>query len=133
LVTHSIEIRNQYKIVLIGRLTEIPVNIDGVCSVADFEVIDIVDNNQPLPTLMGLEWAFENQSIINLKRREMIFEVGELKVTAPLDPKEGRRYIEPTKGDEINNIYNMIARMDDYFIPTGNIGCMKSQHDYVHS
>ena len=58
-------------------------NIDGVCSVADFEVIDIVDNNQPLPTLMGLEWAFENQSIINLKRREMIFEVGELKVKHP--------------------------------------------------
>lgn len=38
----------------------------------------------------------------------------------PLDPKEGRRYIEPTKGDEINNIYNMIARMDDYFIPTAD-------------
>jgi hypothetical protein len=34
---------------------------------------------------MGLEWAFENQPIINLKRREIIFEVGDLKVTTLLD------------------------------------------------
>jgi hypothetical protein len=38
---------NQYKIVPIGRLTRIPVNIDGVCSVVYFEVIDIVDEIQP--------------------------------------------------------------------------------------
>jgi hypothetical protein len=39
---------------------------------------------------MGLEWAFENHTIINLKKREMIFEVGDLKVTAPLDLKKER-------------------------------------------
>jgi hypothetical protein len=39
---------------------------------------------------MGLEWDFDNQVIINLKRREMIFEVGDLKVTTPLDPTEGK-------------------------------------------
>jgi hypothetical protein len=49
------------------------VNIDGVRSVADFEVIEIVDDSQPYPTLMGIEWEFDNQEIINLKRREMIF------------------------------------------------------------
>jgi hypothetical protein len=38
---------------------------------------------------MGLEWDFDNQTIINLKKREMIFELGNLKVTAPLDPLEG--------------------------------------------
>jgi hypothetical protein len=114
----QLRLENQYKIVPIGRLTGIPVNIDGVCSVTDFEVIEIVDDNQPYPTLMGLEWAFDNQAIINMKRREMIFEVGELKVIAPLDPKEGRRYIEPTKGDEIDNLYNMTVRMDDYVNPT---------------
>jgi hypothetical protein len=52
--------------------------------------------------------------IINLKRREMIFEVGDLKVTAPLDPSEGKRYIEPTRGNDIDNLYNMTAWMDDY-------------------
>jgi hypothetical protein len=63
------------------------VNIDGVRKVAYFEVMNIVDEIQPYPSLMGLEWAFYKQEIINMKRREMIFEVGELKVTASLDPK----------------------------------------------
>jgi hypothetical protein len=90
------------------------VNIDGVCNVTCFEVIEIVDNDQPYPMLMGLEWAFNNQPIINLKKREMIFEVGEMKVIVPLNPKEGMRYIELVKGDEIDNLYNMIALMDDY-------------------
>jgi hypothetical protein len=105
---------NQHKIVPIGRLAGVPVNIDGVCNVVDFEVIEIVDDSQPYPTLMGLEWAFENQAIINPKRREIIFEVGDLKVTTLLDPTEGNRYIEPTKGNTIDNLYNMIVYMDDY-------------------
>jgi len=82
----QLRLENQKKIVPIGQLTRIPVNIDGVHSLVDFEVIEIVDDSHPYPTLKGLEWAFGNQKIINLKRREMIFEVGDLKVTTPLDP-----------------------------------------------
>jgi hypothetical protein len=67
-------------------LIGIPLNIDGVRNIADFKVIEILDDSEPYPTLMGLEWAFENQEIINFKRREMIFEVGDVKVTVPLDP-----------------------------------------------
>jgi hypothetical protein len=66
---------------------------------------------------MGLEWSFDNREIINLNRREMIFEFGDIKVIVPLDPIEGKRYIEPTKGIKIYNLYNMIARMDDYVNP----------------
>jgi hypothetical protein len=51
---------NQHKIVLIGRLRGVPVNIDGLCNMVDFEVIEIVYDSQPYPTLMGLEWAFDN-------------------------------------------------------------------------
>jgi hypothetical protein len=36
--------------------------------------------------------------IVNIKWREVIFEVEYLKVTAPLDPTEGKRYIEPARG-----------------------------------
>ena len=95
-------------------------NIDGVRSIEDFKVIEIVDDNQPYPTLLGLGWAFKNQEIINLKRKEMIFEVGYLKVTTPLDLIEGKRYIDPTKGKKIDNLYNMTAWMDDYVNPTTN-------------
>jgi hypothetical protein len=111
-------LENQYNIVPIGPLRGVLVNIDGVCNVADFEVIEIVDASQPYPALMGLEWAFDNQAIINLKRREMIFELGDLKVIAPLDPTKGNRYIERARGNEIDNLYNMTARMDDYVNPT---------------
>jgi hypothetical protein len=58
-------------------------------------VIDIVDKTSPYPTLLGLDWDFENHAIINLKTRKMIFESGEYKVIAPLDPSEGGRYVEP--------------------------------------
>jgi hypothetical protein len=44
-----------------------------------------------------------------MKKREMIFEVGDLKVITPLDSIEGNRYIEPTKGNKIDNLYNMIV------------------------
>jgi hypothetical protein len=63
---------------------------------------------------MGLEWDFDNQVIINLKRREMIFEVEDLKVMTPLDPSEGKRYIEPIRGNDIDNLYNMNVWMEDY-------------------
>jgi hypothetical protein len=101
-------------------LIGVPVNIDGVCSVVDFEFIEIMDDSQPYPTLMGIEWEFYNQTIINLNRREMIFDVGDLKVIAPLDPTERKRYIEPTRGNEIDNLYNMNAWMDYYVNPTTN-------------
>jgi hypothetical protein len=107
MVPCSVKAHNQHKIVSIGRLTGVPMNIDGVHNMEDFEVIEIVDDSQPYPTLMGLEWAFDNQEIINLKRREMIFEVGDLKVTAPLDPSEGKRYTESTRGNDIDNLYNL--------------------------
>jgi hypothetical protein len=77
---------NQHNIVPVGRLTGVNVNIDGVHSVADFEVIDIVDGSTPYPTLLGLDWEFDNQTIIDLKKRQMVFKVEDLKVIAPLDP-----------------------------------------------
>jgi hypothetical protein len=36
-------------------------NIDGVRNMVHFEVIDIIDDSQPYPALMGLEWAVDNK------------------------------------------------------------------------
>jgi hypothetical protein len=77
----------------------VTVNIDGVCSIDDFEVIEIVDGNKPYPTLLGLDWDFDNQTLIDLKKRQMVFEAGDWKVTVPLDPTEGRIFVEPDKGE----------------------------------
>jgi hypothetical protein len=54
-------------------LKGIPIDVDGVSTIENFEVIDIVDNTTPYPTLLGLDWDFDNQDIINLKTKKMIF------------------------------------------------------------
>jgi hypothetical protein len=77
-----------------------------------------MDDSKPYQTLMGLEWEFDNQVITNLNQREMIFEVRNLKVTIPLDPIKGKRYIEPTRENDIDNLYNMTTWMDHYVNPT---------------
>jgi hypothetical protein len=110
----QLRLANQHKIVQIGRLIGVPVNIDGMHNITNFEVIQIMDDSQPYPTLMGLEWGFDNKTIINMKRREMIFEVEDLQVTTPLDLTKGKRFIEPTRGNKIDNLYNMTAQMDVY-------------------
>jgi hypothetical protein len=60
--------------------------MDGVCTKADIEVIEIVDCTPPYPTFLSLDWAFDNQAIINLKTRKMTFDLGEYRFIAPLDP-----------------------------------------------
>jgi hypothetical protein len=95
---------NQHKIVPIVQLTGVPVNMDGVSSVVDIKVIEIIDASQTYPTLMGLGWEFDNQKIINLQMREIIFYFEEFRVTTPLDPTKGKRYIDPTTGNNIDNL-----------------------------
>jgi hypothetical protein len=82
----QLRIENKHNIVPIGRLIGVNVNIDGVRSIAYFEVIEIVDGSKPYLYFLGLNWDFYNQTIIDLKKRQMIFEVAELRVIAPLDP-----------------------------------------------
>jgi hypothetical protein len=49
------KLENQHKVFPIGRLKGIPLDLDGVCTMAYFEVIDIVYNTSPYPTLLGLD------------------------------------------------------------------------------
>jgi hypothetical protein len=93
----QLRMANQHKIISIRKSTTVPVNIDGVCSVVEFEVNEIVDNNQPYPYFLGMDRSFRNLVVINLKKREMIFQGRGLKVTAPLDSMKERRYMEPIR------------------------------------
>lgn len=60
---------NQQNIVPLGRLSNITVDIEGVCTTTIFEVIEIMDDSNPIPALLGLDWEFFNMAIINLKKR----------------------------------------------------------------
>ena len=64
-------------------------DIDGVRTFADFEVIEIVDDSCPYPALIGIDCAFNNSTVVDLKKRHMTFERDSLRVIAPLDPDVG--------------------------------------------
>jgi len=97
-----------------GRLQGVTVDIDGVTTQTDFEDIELIDDSNPYPTLLGIDWAIDMKGIINLKRRTMTFETKSLRVVVPLDPVEGERYTEPIReeesNDELDCIYQITAQ-----------------------
>ena len=48
------------------------VDIAGVKVQAEFEVIQIVEDADPYPTLLGLDWAIDMGGIINLDRKSVV-------------------------------------------------------------
>ena len=81
---------NESKVLPIGRLTQVlVVEIKGLRTYADFEVIDIVDDTNPYLEILGINWAIDNKTIINFKNMILTFEDEKLRVVAPFDPLEG--------------------------------------------
>ena len=73
---------------------------------------------------MGIDWAFDNLPVIDLKKKKMTFEDSRIRVIAPLDPSQGPRYTEPRRPDEgaqdMDNLYKMTASFKDYVNPTAD-------------
>ena len=51
----QLKMENQHRVIPIGRLKGILVDLDGVHTMAYFEIIDIVDNTTPYPILLVLD------------------------------------------------------------------------------
>ena len=109
----QLRLANQAKVLPIGRLSQVHVDIEEMHSFAYFEVINIIDDTSPYPALQGIEWAIENQTIINFRRRILSFEYENMRVVSPIDPLEGQTYVKPIysegDGDYIDRIYNISA------------------------
>jgi hypothetical protein len=45
------------------------VDIDGVRKFVDFEVIEIVDDSCPYLVLLGIDWNFNNSTMVDLNKR----------------------------------------------------------------
>ena len=77
----------------------------------DFKVREIVDDINPYPALLGIDWATDMNGVINMKKHKMIFEKNYLCVVVPLDPTEGSRYTEPVRDyesdDDLDCIYKI--------------------------
>ncbi|WP_160144215.1 retropepsin-like aspartic protease, partial [Parafrankia sp. Ea1.12] len=73
LVYSPIQLRmaNQYCILEVGRLEDVEIDLAGVKTYADFEVIEIMGDKDPYPALLGIDWAYENYGIIYLKKETM--------------------------------------------------------------
>ena len=65
----KLRLANQQNIVPLGRFPSVPVDIDGVSTLAYFEVIEIIDDSNPYLALVGIEWELDNYAVINLKNR----------------------------------------------------------------
>ena len=81
----------------------------------------------PYPSLLGIDWAIDNQTIINFKKTILSFEDEEMSVVSPINPFDEQRYIEPVynegQGDYLDQIYNVTAMQEYYTNPTvdGNL------------
>ena len=53
------------------------------------EIIDIVDDANMYPSLLGIDWDIKNKTIIKCKKRISPFEVSKMWVVAPIDPVKG--------------------------------------------
>ena len=98
------------------------IDVAGVKTIADFEVIEIMVDKDPYPVLLGIDWAYENYAVIDLKKDTMNFEAEGIKVVQPLDPYVGPRYTEPTynnmEGEYLDHLYTITAgTRNDYINP----------------
>jgi len=110
----QLKLANQCKIFPIERLEQVEVNLDGVRTVAYFKAIEIVDDTNPYPELMGIDWAFDNLTIINLRKRQMIFKEGDIRLITSLDPHYKEHYVKPVREDLdvecLNQLYNITTK-----------------------
>jgi hypothetical protein len=92
----QLRMANQYRIFPIGILESVEIDVAGMNTVANFEVIEIMGDKDPYLALLGIDWAYDNYAIIDLKKETMTFEADGIMVVQPLDPCIGPRYTEPT-------------------------------------
>ena len=69
----QLRMENQYCIFPIGRLENMEIDVAGVKIMVDFQFIEIMGDKDPYPTLLGIDWAYENNAVIDLKKDTMNF------------------------------------------------------------
>ena len=118
----QLRMENQYCIFPIGRLENVEIDVAGVKIVANFEVINIMGDKDPYPALLGIDWAYENYAVIDLKKYTMTFEAKGIEAVQPFDPYVGPRYIKPIdnnmEGEDLAQLYTITTRTrNDYKNP----------------
>ena len=51
----QLRLDNQQRVIPLGHLSNVPIDLHGVRSLADFEVIEIIDDSKPYLVLLGID------------------------------------------------------------------------------
>ena len=76
----------------------------------NFYVIEVIYGEGSYLAFLGITWANHSMAVINFKKRVMTFENQYIRVIAPMDPNEGRRYVELVKDEVVrgwDHAYNI--------------------------
>ena len=97
----------------IGQVAHLLVEVEGLKTYVDFDVIEIVYDSSSYLALLGIVWANENLVVINFKKRVMNFENRDMRVIA-----QGQIYVEPVKDEVVGGWDNSYNIFEDYINPT---------------
>ena len=65
---------NQAKMQPIRRVSNLVVDVEGMKTYVNFDVIEFVDGGGSYPPLLGIGWANDSMAMINFKKRMMTFQ-----------------------------------------------------------
>ena len=91
----QLRLENQLKVLLVGWLPRVSVEVEGHKMYSYFEVIHIFDGTNLYLYILVIDWSIENHTINKFKNHIMSFQDPEMRLVEPLNPMEGQRYVEP--------------------------------------
>ena len=65
------------------------VDVEGMRTHAEFDVIEVINGEGSYPTMLGIGWDNDSMDVINFNKCMMTFKNQDIQVIAPMDPTEG--------------------------------------------
>ena len=91
----------------------------GILMRVNFEVINLVEGILSYLTLVGIPWGRNMRAMISLERDRIKLKGSGRKIIIPLDPKEGKPWMESWDEDqEAKCLYQVNNEQKDYIEPT---------------
>ena len=70
----QLRLANQIKVQPIGRVSHLLIDVEGMKTYANFDVIEVVEGGGSYPALPGIGWENDSMEVINFKKCMMTFE-----------------------------------------------------------
>ena len=124
----QLRLANKEKVQPIGWVSNLVVDVEGMRTRVDFDIIEVVNGEDSYPALLGVGWANDSMVVINFKKQMMTFENQDIRVIAPMDPDEGKRYIKLVKDEVVKGWDHAYNISKDYIHPTtdGELGWLNA-------